>query len=73
MRDVMRTGTPKWRARQVTVSPGPMTPDVTPATARSPERRIDAVCASTDRLSAKHASGAAGISVVSTIVGTGRS
>jgi len=46
--EVIVKGTPKWRARQVTVSPSPIVPVVTPEIARPPGPIIDAVWASTD-------------------------
>jgi hypothetical protein len=48
---------PKWRARQVTVSPSFMTPLVTPPTARSPDLRIEAAWASTDSEQAEAVAG----------------
>lgn len=68
--EVIVIGIPKWRAFQVTESPWQITPEVTPAMARSPEADIDDWCASAERLSSKHRSGDAGISVVSSIRGT---
>lgn len=68
--EVIVIGIPKWRAFQVTESPWLITPEVTPAMARSPEADIEDRCASTDRLSSKHRSGDAEISVVSSIRGT---
>jgi hypothetical protein len=55
IRLVMVNGMPKWRARHVTSSPGPIRPLVTPATARSPECAIDATCSpmSNDRSNAR--------------------
>jgi hypothetical protein len=70
--DVIRNATPKCRARHVTVSPRRMVPVVTPAVGRSDDSIMDAACASTDRDSSKHASGAAAMSVSILNVGTGR-
>jgi hypothetical protein len=69
--DVIRNGMPKWRARHVTVSPSVISPDVTPATARSPDGPIDAVCASTDRLRAKQSATGAAMTVSIRNDGTG--
>ncbi len=56
MAEVMRKGTPKCIARHVTESPSDISPSVTPATARSFDRPIEAVWASTDSESRKHSS-----------------
>jgi hypothetical protein len=43
--DVIRKVIPKWRARQVTVSPSFIAPLVTPAIARSPDPAMESMCA----------------------------
>ncbi len=64
---------PKWRARQVTVSPCFITPLVTPPIARSPDALIEAVCASTDSERSKHSPAGAAITVSSRMEGTSSS
>jgi hypothetical protein len=68
--EVIRHWIPKWRACQVTDSPGPSRPVVTPDTARSPLRRIDAACTPTSRLASKAAARPAGRTVVRSMRGT---
>jgi len=54
---------PKCLARQVTASPSPMIPLVTPPTARSPDALIEAVWASTDSDRLKQSLAGAAINV----------
>src|SRR5690606_41626986 len=53
IREVILNGMPKCLARQVTCSPKPMLPLVTPATACSPDSAMEPVCASIDRKSTR--------------------
>src|SRR4051812_19881784 len=62
---------PRWRASQVTVSPGPSTPDARPATTRSPVSTVESRWRSTLRERSKHRSGGAAITVSSSICARG--
>ena len=55
MRLVRCCHTPKCRARHVTVSPGPMSPEVTPPTAFSPVAARESLCRSMERAEIEHA------------------
>ncbi len=57
--------TPRCRARHVTDSPMPISPDVTPATARSPVAEELSWCTSTSRIRSNTRSGAARMIVAS--------
>jgi hypothetical protein len=57
MRLVRCCRTPKCRARHVTVSPGPISPDIRPPTACSPVCASDTLCKSMLRSQAEHALG----------------
>ncbi len=61
--EVIRQVSPKWRASQDTSCPGPIRPEVTPATARSREATIDSRWRSMLRDRSKHRSAGAAISV----------
>ena len=67
MRDLIRNRRPKCRACQVTSSPGPMRPEVTPPIAFSFDRAMEPVWASMLRDRSKHAAGEAAIQTVSSM------
>jgi len=65
--EVIRNAMPKWRARQVTVSPGFITPRATPPIACPPDARIEAAWAPSDSERSKQSPIGAAITVPSRI------